>query len=196
MPISFIGWNIQRGVACLEKVPPVCLAILTILRPEAMHIKVSLLFLLEFFSIFKNQKWLAFANSIEPGQPAHLWCLTRLYTVGWLTSSSHLDVPNNDNGQWINPFIKFSRLRVNGCCHITKIINNKISIIYSLLLIHFSNWCSNLTNPTFMGSNGLMDKVSASQPQDHGFEPHTCHNNDSSYDTSTGCFQEADSRVI
>ena len=31
---------------------------------------------------------------------------------------------------------------------------------------------------------GLMDKVSASQPWDHGFKPHTGHDRDSSYDTS------------
>ena len=37
-----------------------------------------------------------------------------------------------------------------------------------------------------MGSNGLVDKVSASQPRDHGFEPHAGHDHDSSYDTSTG----------
>ena len=38
-----------------------------------------------------------------------------------------------------------------------------------------------------------MDKVSGSQPRDRGFEPHDL---DSSYATSTGWFQEADSRVI
>ena len=48
----------------------------------------------------------------------------------------------------------------------------------------------------YKGSGGLMGKVSASQPQDHGFEPHTGHDHDFSYDTSTGWFQEADSRVI
>ena len=41
-----------------------------------------------------------------------------------------------------------------------------------------------------------MDKVSASQPRDRGFETHTGHDNDSSYDTGTSWFQEADSRVI
>ena len=41
-----------------------------------------------------------------------------------------------------------------------------------------------------------MDKVSASQPRDRGFEPHTGDDHDSSYDTSTGWFQEAESRVI
>ena len=43
-----------------------------------------------------------------------------------------------------------------------------------------------------------MDKVSASQHRDRGFESHsgTTHDHDSSYDTSTGWFQEADSIVI
>ena len=41
-----------------------------------------------------------------------------------------------------------------------------------------------------------MDKVSASQPRDRGFEPHMGHDHDSSYDPSTGWFQEADLRVI
>ena len=41
-----------------------------------------------------------------------------------------------------------------------------------------------------------MDKVAASQPLYHSFEPHTGHNHDFSHDTSTGWFQEADSRVI
>ena len=52
------------------------------------------------------------------------------------------------------------------------------------------------TNFFYHYSGGLMDKVSASQPQNHGFEPHTGHDHDSSYDTSTGWFQEADTRVI
>ena len=43
----------------------------------------------------------------------------------------------------------------------------------------------------------LMDKVSASQPKDRGFEPHTGNDHDSSYDnTSTGWFQEAALRVF
>ena len=41
-----------------------------------------------------------------------------------------------------------------------------------------------------------MDKVSVSQPQDCGFEPHIGHDHDSSYKTSTGWFQEAGLRVI
>ena len=41
-----------------------------------------------------------------------------------------------------------------------------------------------------------MDKVSAYQPRDCEFEPNTGHEHDSSYDTSTGWFQEADLRVI
>ena len=39
-------------------------------------------------------------------------------------------------------------------------------------------------------------KVSALQHRDHGFESDTGHDHDSSYDTSTGWFQEADLRVI
>ena len=46
------------------------------------------------------------------------------------------------------------------------------------------------------GSYGMMDKASASQPWDHGFEPHTGHDHDFSYDTCTDWFQEADTRVI
>ena len=46
------------------------------------------------------------------------------------------------------------------------------------------------------GSDGLMDNVSDSQPLDRGLELHTGHDHDSSYDTSTGWFQEANSRVI
>ena len=42
---------------------------------------------------------LAFATSIEPGQPAHAFSLTMLYTSDWPTSSFHLDIPENDNGQ-------------------------------------------------------------------------------------------------
>ena len=41
-----------------------------------------------------------------------------------------------------------------------------------------------------------MDKVSASQPRDHGYEPHTGHGYDFPSDTWTGWFQGADSRVI
>ena len=47
-------------------------------------------------------EWLTFATSLEPGQLAHpcTCCLTRLYTVGCTTSSSHLNIPKNDNGQF------------------------------------------------------------------------------------------------
>ena len=41
-----------------------------------------------------------------------------------------------------------------------------------------------------------MDKVSASQPWDPGLEPHMGHDHNSSYDTSTVWFQEADLGVI
>ena len=37
-----------------------------------------------------------------------------------------------------------------------------------------------------------MDKVSASKHRGRGFEPHSSQDNDSSYDTSTGWFQEAE----
>jgi hypothetical protein len=45
-------------------------------------------------------------------------------------------------------------------------------------------------------SGDLVVKVSASQPRDHEFEPYSGHDHVSSYDTSTGWFQEADSKVI
>ena len=41
---------------------------------------------------------LAFATSIEPGQPAHPCILTRLYTVGCQISNIFLDIPEIDNG--------------------------------------------------------------------------------------------------
>ena len=47
-----------------------------------------------------------------------------------------------------------------------------------------------------MRGGGLTDKVSASQPRDRGFEPYTGGDHDSSYDTTTGWFQEVDSRLI
>ena len=47
-----------------------------------------------------------------------------------------------------------------------------------------------------VGSGGLMFKVYASQPLVRGFKPLTGHGHDSSYDTSTGWFKEADLRVI
>ena len=40
-------------------------------------------------------------------------------------------------------------------------------------------------------SGGLMVKVSASQPQDRGLDPHTDDDHDSLYDTSTGCVPES-----
>jgi hypothetical protein len=39
-------------------------------------------------------------------------------------------------------------------------------------------------------------KVSASQPRDNKFEPYSGHGHVSAYDTSTGWFQEADSKMI
>ena len=68
---------------------------------------------------WQNQKWLSFAISIEPDQPAQILCiLTRLYTVGWPSSSSHLDIPkmimdSSKNRRLIIPFKKYGRLWVN-----------------------------------------------------------------------------------
>ena len=56
-------------------------------------------------------------------------------------------------------------------------------------------WCS-LDGLVLQHQGYKVDKVSASQPRDRGFESHSDHDHDSSYDTSTGWFQEADSRVI
>ena len=62
-------------------------------------------------------KGFVFATSIEPGQLAHLCNLTRHYTVGWPSSSSHLDILKNGNEssknrRWIIHYKEFSRLRV------------------------------------------------------------------------------------
>ena len=61
----------------------------------------------------------------------------------------------------------------------------KISLVLIIWLITF-----------LKGSGGLMVNVSAWQPRGRVFEPHTGHSHDSSYDTSTGWFQEANWRVI
>ena len=58
-----------------------------------------------------------FATRIEQGQTAHECSLTRLYIVGWPTSSCHLNIPkmivdSAKNGKCIIPLKKFSRLRV------------------------------------------------------------------------------------
>ena len=63
-----------------------------------------------------------------------------------------------------------------------------------MTLPHFTKYCEH--TPGCRGGNGLMDKVSASQPQDSWFEPHIGHDHDSSYETSTGWVQETDLRVI
>ena len=57
-------------------------------------------------------------------------------------------------------------------------------------------WYTRPTKKEVKGIGGLIYKVSASQPLGRGFEPHTCHDHDSSYDTRTGWFQETDSREI
>ena len=51
----------------------------------------------------------------------------------------------------------------------------------------FSEVYERITNVLHLKwSDGLMDKVSASQPRDRWFEPHMGHDHDSSFDTSTG----------
>ena len=45
-------------------------------------------------------------------------------------------------------------------------------------------------------SGDLMVKVPVWQPRDRGLEPHMDNDHDSSYDMSTGWFQESDLRVI
>jgi hypothetical protein len=56
--------------------------------------------------------------------------------------------------------------------------------------------CFVILTVSLKGSGGLVVTVSASQPRDHWFEPYSGHDHVSSYDTSTGWFQEADSKVI
>ena len=65
--------------------------------------------------------------------------------------------------------------------------NVLISLVFRIFFAYFAK---------YEGSGGLMDKVFISQPWDRGFEPQMRHDHDSSYNTSTGWFQEADSRVI
>ena len=90
-------------------------------------------------------EWLAFDTSIEPGQPIHPCSLTRFYAAGWPTSSSHLDIPKNDNGhskngKWIIQIKKFRRW--------SKIYNllpfPKISLILEIILtcINIISWCT------------------------------------------------------
>ena len=49
-----------------------------------------------------NRKLLAFVTSIEPDQPAHPSSLTRLSTVGLITSNSTFDISTIENGQFQN----------------------------------------------------------------------------------------------
>jgi hypothetical protein len=49
---------------------------------------------------------------------------------------------------------------------------------------------------TLKGDGGLVVKVSASQPRDHGFEPYTTPDHVYSHDIKTGRFEKADSTVI
>ena len=56
-------------------------------------------------------------------------------------------------------------------------------LLYQHICIHVV--CCDVLH-VYKGSDGIMDKVSASQPRDRGFEPHMGHDHYSSYDTSTG----------
>ena len=57
---------------------------------------------IEFFYIYiiinSCPEFQVFATSIEPVQLAHPCSLTRLHTVGWSSSSCHLDIPKDYNG--------------------------------------------------------------------------------------------------
>ena len=58
-----------------------------------------------------NRKWLVFATNVEPDHPAYPCSLTRLYTV-FIMVSLKMIMDSSENGRWIIPFKKFSRLRV------------------------------------------------------------------------------------
>ena len=65
------------------------------------------------------------------------------------------------------------------------------------LIVHrCNNWCYATQSVQIKESGGLMVMASASQPRDLRFEHHKDHEGDSSYDTSTGWFQESNSRVL
>ena len=53
---------------------------------------------------------LAFASSTENQASLHIRAVwpQRLYTIGWLISSSHLDIPKNDNGQFQKMKVDYS----------------------------------------------------------------------------------------
>ena len=55
----------------------------------------------------------AFLNSHCLCHKHRAWLYKWLYTVGWPTSNSHLDIPKNENGHTKNGRWKFCRLRVN-----------------------------------------------------------------------------------
>ena len=70
------------------------------------------------FTLLKNQKWLAFANNIEPAQPAYPCNWTRFNTEGWsnfkLLDNYKIDSQHPKIGswkKWANHYKKFSRLK-------------------------------------------------------------------------------------
>ena len=66
-------------------------------------------------------------------------------------------------------------------------------IEYKVSKLDKFNNCKNQSSNECKGSDGLMAKVSASQPRNPGFESHTDHDHESSYDTNSGWFKEEDS---
>jgi hypothetical protein len=67
----------------------------------------------------------------------------------------------------------------------------------NVIRLEIMDWMSILRSKhKIKGSVGLVVKVSASQPRDRGFEPLSGHDHVFLYDTSTGWFQEVESKVI
>ena len=89
-----------------------------------------------------NWIWVsAFATSIEPDQSAHLCSVTGgLNTVGWPTSSSHLDISklimdySAKTGRWIIPFKKFGMVIKALLKSNLKCLHRKTTITYVKLL--------------------------------------------------------------
>ena len=56
------------------------------------HFCYHLQFLYLTLVLLGSQNWLASATNIEPGKPAHMCSLTRLYTTGWPVANSHFGI--------------------------------------------------------------------------------------------------------
>ena len=92
--------------------------------------------------------------------------------------------------RWISLYIIFKMLFF---CAFWK---KSILVLTRSKYIAIKNWAIVNYQKPKKGSGGLMDKVSASQPQDCGFKPLMGHDYYNSYDISTGRFQEVDSGEI